>query len=193
MDRRNFLALALAFSGSISLPVSRCLAAAATTGDSDDFEPLAPVQRRLLAALAEHIIPQTDTPGAIAAGVPEFIELMLARGFTTADRERFLAGLAALERSSREQSGLAFLSLPVADQVSLLETLEESGKAAATPEDPGFFQVLKELTLIGYYTSEAGATLEARYVPMAGRYDACVPLQPDDRAFADGTPLDSMI
>lgn len=197
MDRRSFVTLAVALGGGFSFPVNRCLAALAAAADTPD-EPAADVyldapRKALLSALSEHIIPQTDTPGAIAAGVPDYIEFMLLHGFDNQDRDRFLAGLDNVEQISMRESGSEFLLTSVAAQIGLLEALEAEGRESTAGEDPGFFQVLKELTLIGYYTSEAGATLEARYVPMPGRYDACLPLKPDDRAFSDATPLDSMV
>jgi hypothetical protein len=194
VDRRSFIAFAVAFGGSFSLPVSRCLAAVAGAEElAEHGSVLDPEHRALLDALTELILPATDTPGALAAGVPQFIEFMLARGFGAAERERFVTGLDQVDRISRRESGSPFVSLPAERQIAILQDLEEAGKALRTADDPGFFQVLKELTLIGYYTSETGATLEARYVPVPGRYEACVPLQPDDRAFADGTPLDTLL
>jgi len=194
MDRRSFIAFAIACGSSFSLPVSRCLAAAVNAGtDSESAFALNPGHRALLEALTEHIIPQTDTPGALAAGVPRFIEFLWAQGFEALERDRFLAGLDDIENASRRESGSSFLSLPMERQVAILQKLEASGREHGTAEDPGFFHVLKEMTLIGYYTSEPGATLEARYVPMPGRYDACIPLQPNDRAFADGTALDTLL
>ena len=194
MDRRSFIAFALAFGSSFSLPVSRCLAAAAKA-EIDSGNPLVldATHRALLEALAEHIIPQTDTPGALAAGVPQFIEFLLAQGFDAVARDRFLAGLDEVEHAARRESGTPYLSLPMERQIAILQDLEATGKAKGTAEDPGFFHVLKELTLIGYYTSEPGATLEARYVPMPGRYAGSIPLKPEDRAFADGTALDTLL
>ena len=176
MDRRSFIGLALAFGGSLSLPVSRCLAAVANA-----TEP------------AELILPQTDTPGALAAGVPQFIDFMLAEGFADPEREHFLAGLDEVEGISQREFKLPFLELAAQRQVTILQQLEAATGTGTSADNPGFFRVLKELTLIGYYTSEPGATLEARYVPMPGRYEACVPLLPGDRAFADGTPLDTLL
>jgi len=194
VDRRSFIAFALAFGGSFSLPVSRCLAAVAQAEENPEtIFVLSAGHKALLEALTEHIIPQTDTPGALAAGVPQFIEFLLAHGFEDAARDQFLAGLDEVENASQAESGTTYLSLPAMRQIAILQNLEASGKAKATAEDPGFFHVLKELTLIGYYTSEPGATLEARYVPMPGRYAGSVPLKPEDRAFADGTALDTLL
>ena len=147
----------------------------------------------LLDTLTEHIIPQTETPGAIGAGVPEFIVFLLGRGFDETARARFLGGLDAIENSSQSEDGASYVSLPGERQVAILQELEASGKASRTPEDPGFFHVLKELTLIGYYTSEPGATLEARFEPMPGYYASDLPLKPEDRAFAEGSTLDTML
>ncbi len=56
--------------------------------------------------------------------------------------------------------------------------------ARFAPEAVQFFRTMKELTLLGYYTSQAGATRELRYIPVPGHYDGCVPLGPSSRAAA---------
>lgn len=130
---------------------------------------LASEQAELVATIAEHILPETDTPGARAVGVHRFIDALVAESYGAEERQEFLAGLAALD-------GRAFLARTASDQLALLGELDRAG-------DP-FFRSLKELTLIGYYTSEPGATRELHHAPVPGRYDGCVPLAQIGRTWA---------
>jgi hypothetical protein len=191
MDRRTFISVAAAFGGTLSRPVRRALAAATDAGALPAApRVLDPDRRRLLGILTERVLPETDTPGAIAVGVPDFIEFMLAEGFDAAARERFLGGLDEVERLARAQFGASYAALAPAEQDALLGRLEAERAGDAHPP---FFQVLKELTLVGYFTSEAGAAEVLRFLPAPGRYHACVPLEAGDRAFFYSTPLDKLV
>jgi hypothetical protein len=144
---------------------------------------LTPQQAELVAALAEHIIPATDTPGARAARVDAFIDALLADIFTAEERERFLTGLADVDARARAAAGTAFVECPARQQVALLEALEREGQHAGAGQAP-FFPWIKEFTLVGYYTSEIGASQELRYVHVAGRYDGDVPYEQVGRAYS---------
>jgi glucoside 3-dehydrogenase (cytochrome c) hitch-hiker subunit len=139
---------------------------------------LDPRQTETVATLTEMIIPETDTPGARAARVPEFIDLLLAEWFTDEDRARFLAGLADVDGRSRALFGADFLSATAAQRAAIVSGLDAEvaalRRAAADPQRH-FFQQLKSLTLYGYFTSEIGAA-ETHYQIIPGYYDGCAPL-----------------
>lgn len=152
---------------------------------------LSPQQGELVATIAELILPETDTPGARAARVHEFIDLALAEWFDGADRDRFLTGLADVDARAKSGGASDFLHAPPARQVEVLTALDEElaqerdaeragvkwrGRAAAP--DRTFFHMMKRLTLVGYYTSEIGFTRELHAQIIPGRYDGCVPLEP---------------
>lgn len=128
-------------------------------------------QRALVTALSERVLPTTDTPGAIAAGVPAFIEKLLADWSLPADRVPVIAGLEAIEaRSMRDYKTSAARATP-AQQDALL-TL------AMNDQLPGgglFFTAFRQLVLTGYYTSEIGMTQEREYLPVPGEYDGAFP------------------
>jgi hypothetical protein len=130
----------------------------------------------MVATIAEHILPETDTPGARAVGVHRFIDALVAESYSAEERRHFLAGLDGLDDGARRAHGRAFAACTAADQLALLGQLDRAG-------DP-FFRTLKQLTLVGYYTSEAGATRELHHVPVPGRYDGCVPLAQIGRTWA---------
>jgi glucoside 3-dehydrogenase (cytochrome c) hitch-hiker subunit len=142
-------------------------------------------QLELVATIAEHILPETDTPGARAALVHRFIDAMLADSYTADERQHFVAGLADVDARAQRSSGRAFLRCATPEQRAVLDQLDREA-FAATP-DRGvapFFRTMKELTLVGYYTSEIGATRELRHAPVPGRFEGCVPLDQIGRAWA---------
>ena len=143
---------------------------------------LKPEQDRLVAEIAELIIPATDTPGAKAARVNEFIDLMLADCYAENDRQSFTNGLERLEKESLAHYRKPFLKITSEKQIALLK---KEAQIERQPSGPlPFFRTMKELTLIGYFTSEAGATQALEYVPVPGRYEGCVPYQEGQRAWA---------
>jgi len=143
-------------------------------------------QARTLSAVAEVIMPATDTPGAIEAGVPQFIDRAIANWCEPADAERLKAGLTSLDADAKTSLGVAFAALSPEQKVSVLASTEAMAAAAArrTPPAPHYFPLLKELVTVGYFTSEAGATKALRYDPIPGDYKGCVPLREIGKAWA---------
>lgn len=145
-------------------------------------------QRRTVAAVAETIIPATDTPGAIDAGVPAFIELMVADWFNEQERRIFDAGLKDLMERARSHDGNSFEALSAAGQLELLEALEaEAGDhpwyqlgnvQRAFVSDAPFICQVKELTIWGFFTSRVGGTQVLRYEAMPMTFDGDVRLKP---------------
>ena len=128
-----------------------------------------------VATIADHIIPQTDTPGAREAGVHEFIDNMLTDHFDVEEKQRFMDGLSELEARSYADFRSQFAALEAADQVELLTVLEAEGVP--------FFATIKALSLTGYYTSEVGAMQELHLAPY-GSYKADVPFAQIGRTWA---------
>jgi hypothetical protein len=138
---------------------------------------LEPHQHETVAAVAELIIPETDTPGARAAGVVEFIDLMVAEWYTDEERARFLDGIAELDRRSQAVVGRVFVEASSSDQVRTLSELEAewlSLRAAGAEPEKHFFHQIKFLTTYGYYTSRVGLEQELRWSAIPGRYDPCL-------------------
>ena len=190
IDRREALRrAALLLGGALSTPTVAGVLAGCEARPTPDgaWKPraLTPDQADLVATIADHILPETDTPGARAVAVHRFIDAMLAESYGPEDRERFLAGLADVDARARRTCGRAFLQCATTDQRALLEQLDRDAFATtAGPDNAPFFRTMKELTLVGYYTSEIGATRELRHAPVPGRFDGCVPLAEIGRAWA---------
>ena len=164
--------------------------------------------QNLLAELAEVIIPKTSTAGAKEAGVGPFIELMLKDCYTEGQQQHFITGLGRVKDEAQKLGG-DFVSLSADQKATVMKTMstlakeeaeaarkareakvidaetgavKDEGKVAEVPTP--FFSLLKELTLFGYFTSEAGATQNLNYIPVPGRWDACIDITPETKAYA---------
>jgi len=151
-----------------------------------------PAQRWLsIAALAESTLagrPSTvrmrsPTVSARAAGVHRFVDSLITDHYAAAERDRFLAGLAAVDAQARSRYGKAFVESATGQQVALLRELDAAAYAATRGDDAWFFRRMKELTLVGYYTSEIGAMQELHVSPF-GAYRGDIPYASVGRAWS---------
>jgi hypothetical protein len=145
-----------------------------------------PAKENLLAEIAEVIIPTTDTPGAKAAGVGPFINLMISDCYTPADQAIFAKGLIKIERDAKAAFGKPFAELSLEQKTALLKIAEADAidNQKAGIKEPQFFRMAKELTLLGYFTSEIGCTQALAYEWIPGRYDGCVTLKTGQKPWA---------
>jgi hypothetical protein len=138
--------------------------------------------------IGETILPETSTPGAKAANVGLFMAVMVRDCYTPKDQQIFLDGLKKLNNAANKKSGADFLKLSAADRTALLNDLDKEQKEytkAKKATDPNhYFRMIKELTLLGYFTSEVGATKALRYLPVPGKYDGNYPYKKGDKAWA---------
>jgi hypothetical protein len=142
----------------------------------------------LLDEIADTILPETATPGAKAAAVGPFIALMVADTYTADEQARFTDGLRTLDAESRRQLGVGFMNATAAQRTSLLERIDAEQfdymRSHASEAPPHYFRMIKELTLLGYFTSEIGCTQAQRYLETPGSFEPCVPYASGDRAWA---------
>jgi gluconate 2-dehydrogenase gamma chain len=137
-------------------------------------------QFMLLEQVADTMIPGTDTPGALAAGVPLFVRDMLADWASAATRIEILAVLESIERQAWAQFGAAFLELSAERRLAALRRYDAD---ALGRQDPAYSK-FKHLVLVGYYQSEIGATEELRFELVPGAWRSCLPLAEVGRASA---------
>ena len=178
MNRRDALLL---LAGTVALP-DQLLAVGRTVHKkirAGTLRALTPHQNETVATIAEMIIPKTDTPGAREAGVPAFIDVMLAEWGDDEQRQAFTAGLADVDKRTRAMFAKDFIACSPEQQTQVLTALDaELARLRDTKADSSknFFAGMKWLTLTGYYTSEVGATAEQHYRVVPGRYEPCYPL-----------------
>jgi len=143
-------------------------------------------QALLVEDLCDHILPETDTPGAVAAGVPQFIEEIVAEVATDAERAAFLSGVQELNLAARRAHGQPFFRCTAAEQAELVQVLLAQTRAelAADSERSTFLMSFRDLTITGYCRSQPGATLHLHYQAVPVRYRGCVPLDLGDRTWA---------
>ncbi len=126
-------------------------------------------QLALVRELGEIIIPTTDTPGAIAAGVHDFINHFVVYCASTDEQQGLLAGLKRIDDSAQTRFSKPFLSASKTQQIELLTKMEQAADGFTT-DDRQFFKKLKALVTFGYYTSELGASQELAYLAIPGGY-----------------------
>jgi gluconate 2-dehydrogenase gamma chain len=205
MNRREFLqCAAILISGAsasqLGFSLSEEQTAYLATAPDYNTKPVdyfSDAQRSIVAAMAEVIIPRTETPGAIDARVPAYIELMVANWFNDEERAIFNAGLLDMESRIPREYGTAFTQLSAPDQLQIMEAMEEAVSEATWYEfgnvmrefisDAPFICQFKELTVWGFFTSQEGGSQVLRYDPMPMYFDGDIPLTPDDSTWS--TPL----
>lgn len=138
--------------------------------------PVGAEQEMLLAEVADTIIPTTDTPGAKAAGVEQFIIRVMRDCYQREEQAKFYAGLARLDADSKATHGKGFTELDATQKNAMVKQ--------ATGNNREFFKVMKQLTVAGYFTSEIGATKALEYLPIPGRFEGEVPMKPGQKAWA---------
>ena len=153
-------------------------------------------QHATVSTMADLIIPRTNTPGAVDARVPEFIDLILSDWSDDRSRASFLRGLAAVDELSRESLGKDFVGSSPAQQAELLRLLGEGmardgqkiaenprGSRGGLPEPHGnFYFTFRQLVLTGYFTSEVGAEQQLHFQVIPEHLDACAALAKEKSA-----------
>jgi len=147
-------------------------------------------QEATVKAMAEIIIPRTDTPGATDVGVVAFIDLLLTEWCQEKERTQFLTGLDQVDEGTRSLFGKDFIDCSTNQQSETLmvlgeKTLQETPQrghqlddddevlpAKVSPE-AAFYSMLRRFTLTAYYTSEAGATEELHFEIIPDHYQGC--------------------
>lgn len=183
MNRRALLRAALGASAALPLVSNNVRAfGRAVHGEMGrGLATLDPHQNATVTAMADLIIPVTETPGATAAKVNEFIDVVLTGWYDDADRQAFLTGLADVDARSHASFQKDFVDGTPAQQTGLLAVLDdETSRWHASPRDSRgaepFFHRMKWLTVYGYYTSQIGAEQDQRFIMIPGRYVPCAPV-----------------
>lgn len=123
-------------------------------------------------AVADRILPRTDTPGAADVGVPKFIDLLYGEAMTPAEQQLLTAGLDEIEAAATAAHGAPFAKLTTAAQDGVLRTVAtgQQGRSQSS------FALIRSATILGYFTSEEVGRKVLNYDPVPGAYDGCLPI-----------------
>lgn len=160
----------------------------------------------LLDEIGETIIPATNTPGAKAAMIGEFMKVMVTDCYTAKEQQAFMEGITALDEACQKMHNRNFMDCSAEQRHGLLVSLEkeakefnqrkdnaekakreaaEAAKIEFTGEPPHYYTLMKQLTLWGFFTSKTGMTETLRHIPVPGKYDGAYPYAKGDKAWAE--------
>ena len=146
-----------------------------------------PEHKKLFDDIADIIIPETTSPGAREAQVGRVIATILEDCYKPEDQNVVINSLNELDKVSYEQFQTSFQKVTLIDKTKLIEELDEKAYTLNNEERTDIhngYKIIKELTLLGYFTSEAGVTQALNYNMVPGRFDGCVDLKPGQKAWA---------
>ena len=168
----------------------------------------------LLDEVGETIIPATATPGAKAAKVGEFMKVMVNDCYTARQQTAFTNGIATLDEACKKMHSKSFMECTPEQRHEFLVSLEKEAKAFNTKRDEDdkplreanqqknetiswkdqkefesapshYYTMMKQLTLLGFFTSKTGMTETLRHIPVPGKYDGALPYAKGDKAWAE--------
>ena len=187
MDRREAIKRTSQLMGmAVSTPVITAIMEGCTVKKEINWVPtfFTKKQATLVGQVAERILPLTGSPGALDVGVDAFIDIMLRDCYEKAEQESFLNGIRELEEISQASFNKSFAEINTEQQDSMLIKLEnnleiwiEDGGSGERP----FFLTIKELTLLGYFTSEEIMKNHLEYNPIPGRFEGCLPMNKNQK------------
>lgn len=169
MQRRDILKALGAAAALAVLPEHEALAAWARVGAAHSLAgTLSDDQLALIGAIADTIIPRTDTPSATDVKVPAFIDVIVSENYTDNQRTAFVNALPQLETALRGADGTSFVAMDAEHRAVALGNVE---RASRQPQPNATYWRLKGLVIHGYFTSESVAKQVLHYNMMPGHYN----------------------
>ena len=210
MDRRELLKMIAGLTGGVVIG-GEVFLSGCKTNDEKTTGSFSKDDIAFLDEVAETILPKTKTPGAKDAAVGQFMTVMVNDCYEPENQQAFHAGIKQLDEASKKMYNEGFMKLTPEKRHDLLVSLDketkeyqkkkadfdkiqnekekaESGKGNSDYKKetmaPHYFTMMKQLTLLGFFTSKPGATEALRYIAVPGKYEGCVPYKKGDRAWA---------
>lgn len=197
VERRELLQRIGLLIGAAALPASAVFSASASPGKRF----LGATEFKLLSAVADTLVPRTDTPGAVQAGIPQLIDALLRDWASPATRAQLSGALAGIDAAAKAGGARGFASLQAAARISLLRAHDAAAMQPPPPSgqplgveaflggppasDPAYAR-LKDLVVTLYYSSKIGLTQELTYVHAPGKWQPSVPVTKDTRPAGGG-------
>lgn len=206
MDRRELLKMIAVVTGGAVIGGELFLTGCKTGAKADAGFTASNIS--LLDEIAETIIPATNTPGAKAAKVGEFMKVMVTDCYTQAQQDAFMKGISTIDEACKKMHRKPFMDCTPEQRNSFLVSLEkeakEFNKEAEEKDKPQreefekkgrkydfvasprhYYTMMKQLTLLGFFTSKTGMTETLRHIPVPGKYDGAFPYAIGDKAWAE--------
>jgi len=208
MDRREAVKYISILLGGTVIGANAFLTGCKTSGKKEDWSE---DEIAYLDEIAETILPQTSTPGAKAAKVGQFMTVMVNDCYEAADQTAFREGMSKLNEAADKKFNNNFMKLTPQQRHQLLLEIDSESKAYQKKVSefnenenkkekeeadkgnknykrqhmaPHYFTMMKQLTLLGYFTSEIGHKQARRYAPVPGRFEGCIPYTKGEKAWA---------
>lgn len=210
MERRELLKMIALATGGVVIGGELFFSGCKSAGSS--AVSFTPETIAMLDEIGETIIPATTTPGAKAAQVGEFMKIYVTDCYTEEEQKIFLEGVGKLDEACNKMHGHDFMKAPAEHRKELLVALDKEAKTVqdqrnkayddfvkaerakrnvlpildfTNPVAPHYFTLMKQLTLMGFFTSKTGATETLRHIQVPGKYDGALPYKKGDKAWAD--------
>ncbi|MEI9910184.1 MAG: gluconate 2-dehydrogenase subunit 3 family protein [Bacteroidota bacterium] len=206
MDRRELLKMIALATGAVVVGGEVFLTGCKTGAKTEAGFTAANIS--LLDEIGETILPATSSPGAKAAQIGQFMKIYVTDCYTQASQDEFTKGIVALEEACKKMHGKTFMDCTPEQRRELLLSLEKEAKEfnkgpeekdktlreelkgqnkvydfVASPKH--YYTMMKQLTLLGFFTSKPGATQALRHVAVPGKYDGALPYKKGDKAWAE--------
>jgi hypothetical protein len=183
MNRRDALKSVVLMMGGTMIGATAILTGCAPEQQIKDLN-FTPEDLAFLDEIGETIIPTTDTPGAKATKIGEFMQMMVKDCYDSEQQTAFIEGLNTLRKDFKAEKGGDFMEASAEDRLAFLNSMQEKFKASGEARQPIVINMLRDLTVLGYFTSEIGASQALRYVEVPGRFDPCIDYAKGDKAWA---------
>ena len=205
MDRRGLIQSIGLLIGAAALPAEAlAVTRRRRRGAAPAARFLTPAQFALLSAVADTILPTSDSPGAVEAQVPQRIDSLLSHWAAPATRTDLAGALGRIDAAARTAKGQPFAALSAADRAAVLRPHDAAALAVVPPPpgaapmnffsarvsvaDQGYYR-LKDLVIDLYYFSEVANTRELTYIHVPGKFQPSITLTPQSRPFLGTGPL----
>jgi hypothetical protein len=182
MNRREAVRTTTLLLGGVWMTSAGLLTACGKESRTAGAQVLTLDNQALMESIADTLLPTTaSSPGAREARVGPVINLLLTECYKPDAQRRVVNGLEEFSDACQDRNGAAFPTLSREKREQFLRGIDAQAKKAG---DEHYFNLVRELSLNSYFTSQVGATKALRYIMTPGRWVGCVPLQPGQPAWA---------
>jgi hypothetical protein len=157
-------------------------------GGNQSGELFSPAQITLLNEIGETILPATDTPGAKSVQIGNFMQKMVRDCYNSVEQSIFVNGLKEIASTFEKKYGKSFLNAKPDEREGFLNDINAQAnnnkKTKMKNESQHYFIMMKQLTILGYFSSETGSTQALNYIAVPTKYDGSYPYKKGDKAWA---------